>query len=193
MLSISVKVTGLDLFPAQPEVRDAIGRSLLRSGEVIKLRAQANLSGRFVGVRSGKLLRGFKPLVLREQGQAFVVTVKNTVWYGNVLEGGAAAHVIPKVLRGKVAMRRALARQGRTTFGERRPGEAAFLRGERPDRKVLRFEIGGKVIFARQVVHPGLRPRRWFASAVTESLPDLQRIFEQEFGAVVTKQSVVLA
>lgn len=171
MLSISVKVSGLDLFPGRPEVRAAIRQALRRSGQLIKVRAESNLSGRFVRMRTGRLRRGFKPITVRERGQEFVVTVKNTVFYGHVLEGGAAAHVIPGVL-GKRALRNRLAR-----------GEGL--------RKTLRFEVGGKTIFARSIVHPGLRPRRWFASAVQEALPELERIFEQELGAVITKRSVV--
>jgi hypothetical protein len=157
MLSIRVRVTGLDQFPGQPEIRAAIRESIRRSGELIKVRAEANV-GRFMRVRTGKLKRGFQ-LRVRESGTRFVVTVRNTVFYGHMLEGGTKPHTIP----------------GGLTRREKREGTR---------QKVLRFEAGGKTIFARAVHHPGLRPRRWFAGSVHEALPELQRIFEQELGAV---------
>lgn len=171
MLTISVKVIGLDLFPGRPEVRAAIKSALTQSAHAIKTRAERNLSGRFVRIRTGRLRRGMRASV-KERGQDFVATVRNIVFYGHILEGGAAAHVIPGVL-GRKARANRIAR-----------GEGA--------RKTLRFEAGGKTIFARSVVHPGLRPRRWFASAVQDALPDLERIFERELGAAVTKRSVII-
>jgi hypothetical protein len=166
MLTISVKVIGLDLFPGAPEVRAAIRTALARSANVIKTRAELNLSGRFVRIGTGKLRRGMR-VNIRETGQQFVATVKNIVFYGQILEAGAAAHKIP----------------GALTRKEQRAGV---------HQKVLRFEAGGKTVFARSIVHPGLRPRRWFASAVQEALPDLQRIFEQELGAAVTKGPLII-
>ena len=166
MLTISVKVTGLDLFPGRPEVRAAIKSGITQAAHAIKSRAELNLSGRFVKIRTGKLRRGMR-VTVKEKGQDFVATVRNVVFYGTILEGGAAAHRIP----------------GALTRRERREG----IR-----QPVLRFEAGGKTIFARSVVHPGLRPRRWFASAVQDALPDLERIFERELGAVITTRSVII-
>ena len=190
MLTINVKVTGLDLVPGRPEVRHAIKQALRQASSAIGTRAVRNLSGRFVKIRTGTLRRGMR-FSLKESGQDFVATVRNIVFYGTILEGGAVAHRIPK-FKGKVAQRRALARAGRVTPGERRAGEAAFLRGERIPLTPLRFQAGGKTIFAMAVKHPGLRPRPWFASAVEDALPDLQRIFERELGAVVTKRPMSL-
>lgn len=166
MLTISVKVTGLDLFPGKPEVRAAIKSALTQSAHAIKARAEQNLSGRFVKIRTGKLRRGMRVSV-KERGQDFVATVRNVVFYGHILEGGAVAHKVP----------------GGLTRREQREGIP---------QKVLRFELGGKTIFTKSVVHPGLRPRRWFASAVQDALPDLERIFERELGAVITKRSVII-
>jgi hypothetical protein len=166
MITIAVKLSGLELFPGQPELRAALRQALTRSAGLIKERAEANLSGRFVAVRTGKLRRGMR-VSIRDRGQQFVATVKNVVFYGQILEAGAKAHTIP----------------GPLTRRERRQG----IR-----QKVLRFEIGGKVIFARSVAIPPLRPRRWFSSAVMEAIPDLERIFEQELGAVVTNRSIIL-
>jgi hypothetical protein len=163
MLSISVKVRGLEQFPGQPELRDAIRQSIRRSGELILVTAEANV-GRFMHTRSGKLRRGFQ-LRVRESGPRFVVTVKNTVFYAHMLEGGVRPHKIP----------------GGLTRNERWVGAR---------QKVLRFTVGGKTIFARAVQHPGIRPRRWFAGSVHEALPELQRIFEQELGAVITSRQV---
>lgn len=167
MLNISVRVLGLDLFPGKPEVQAAIERALRRAQHAIIVRAERNLSGRFVRIRTGKLRRGMRSSLKRVGGN-FVATVRNTVFYGHILEGGAKAHVMPGVL-GRRALRNRLAR-----------GEGA--------RKTLRFEAGGKVIFARSIVHPGLRPRRWFAAAVEEALPELRAAFEQELGGL---QSVI--
>lgn len=166
MLTIRVNVRDLDLFPATPEVRQAIKRALQQATAAIKTRAEANLSGRFVRIRTGKLRRGMR-VKIRDSGDRFVATVRNIVFYGQILEGGAAAHTLPAGL----------------TRRERQAGER---------QKILRFEAGGKILFATAVVHPGLRPRRWFASAVLEAVPDLERIFERELGAAVTKRSIVL-
>lgn len=181
MLTISVKVSGLDLVPGRPEVRAAIKAALRHASSAIGIRAVRNLSGRFVKIRTGTLRRGMR-FSLKESGQDFVATVRNIVFYGTILEGGAAAHAIPG-LKGKVAQRRALARAGRVTPGERRPGEAAYLAGERIS-PTLRFQAGGKTIFAKSVKHPGLRPRPWFASAAEDALPELQRIVEREMDGV---------
>lgn len=45
----------------------------------------------------------------------------------------------------------------------------------------LRFQIRGRWITPTRVQHPGIRPRRWLATAVDESQPDLDRILRQEF------------
>lgn len=171
MLNISVRVTGLDLFPGTQEVQTAIKSSLRQSGQAIKTRGELNLSGRMVRMRSGRLRRGMR-IKTQQQGQKFVVTVRNVVFYGSILEAGAAGHVIPGIL-GRKAL------------------EHKVARGEGAGQKTLRFEAGGKVIFARSIVHPGLRPRRWFASAVQEVLPELEGIFERELGAAVTSRSVI--
>lgn len=162
MLSISVKVSGLEQFPGAPEIRDAIRRSIRKSGELIKLTAEANV-GRFMRVRTGKLRRGFQ-LRERESGTRFVVTVRNTVFYAHMLEGGTAPHKLPGPLT----------RNERWTLTRQ---------------KILRFEVGGKTIFARAVQHPGIRPRRWFAGSVHEALPELQRIFEEELAKATTPAS----
>lgn len=166
MLTISVKVTGLEMVPGRPEVRAAIKEALRQSAQAIKTRAEVNLSGRFVKIRTGKLRRGMR-MQVKESGQSFVATVRNVVFYGTILEGGAKAHSVP----------------GPLTRRERREGAR---------QPVLRFEAGGKTIFARSIVHPGLRPRRWFAAAVQDALPDLERIFERELGAVVSQRSTIL-
>ena len=153
MLKLTVRVQGLDQFPGQAEIRDAIRQSIRKSGALIQVTAERNV-GRFMRIRTGKLRRGFQ-LRERESGARFVVTVKNTVFYAHMLEGGTAPHTIP----------------GPRTRRERRGGIRQH---------VLRFEAGGKTIFARAVKHPGLRARHWFAGSVHEALPELQRIFEQE-------------
>lgn len=158
MLNISVQVKGLEQFPGQPEIQAAIRQAMRRTGEAIRVRADANLSGRFVRVRTGKLLRGLR-LDVRETPRNYVVVVRNTVFYANMLEGGTAPHRIP----------------GPRTRRELRAGTRQH---------VLEFQAGGKTIFARVVRHPGLRGRRWFASAVNEALPELQAIFEQELASV---------
>jgi len=184
MLKMTIHVRGLEQFPGRPEVQQAVGRALRRGVRSIVVRAQRNLAGRYLRVRTGKLRRGMRWSVKQKDG-VFVATVRNVVFYGHILDGGAAAHVVPGVL-GQTGQRQALARAGRVTPGERRAGEAAFLAGKRIRQKTLRFEVGGKVIFARSIVHPGLRPRRWFRDAVIEALPELQRAFEQELGVLST-------
>lgn len=163
MITISVQTRGLDLFPGRPEVRAAIEQALRRSQAAIVTAATRNLSGRIVRVRTGKLRRGMRSS-LKVVGDRFVATVRNVTFYGHILESGAKAHRVPKLL-GRRALRNRL------------------RRGEGPQ-KTLRFEVGGRVVFARSVVIPPLRPRRWFAAAVDEALPELQRAFEQELGSL---------
>lgn len=157
MLKISVKLIGLDLFPGPVAVRSAIEKALRRVQASIILRAERNLSGRFVRIRTGKLRRGMQSSFKRA-GNSFVATVRNKVFYGQILEAGSKAHLIPIVVMGPRA-------------GRRRP-------------KTLKFEAGGKTIYARQITHPGSRPRPWFQSAVEDALPDLQAALEDELAAV---------
>jgi hypothetical protein len=154
MLSISIKVTGLETFPGQPQVRQAILRALRRSTAAIRGRAAINLSGRMVAMRSGRLRLGLRSSV-RQRGQDFIATVRDTVFYGHILEEGAAAHL------------------------------------EKAKRGALKFQAAGHTIFVEQIVHPGLRPRRWFSSAVQEALPELRMAFEQELGAVTRESPIV--
>lgn len=35
--------------------------------------------------------------------------------------------------------------------------------------KVLRFKVGGKVIYRKRVSHPGNKPTRWFRKTVTQA------------------------
>jgi hypothetical protein len=150
MLKTTIHVRGLEQFPGRPEVQQAIGRALRRGVRAIVVRAQRNLAGRYLRVRTGKLRRGMRSSV-KVHGGNFIATVRNVVFYGHILESGAAAHLV-KPKRGKF----------------------------------LRFEVAGRIVFARQVVHPGLRPRPWFRAAVIEALPELQRAFEQELGVLST-------
>lgn len=145
-MKINVRVAGLETFPGQPQVKQAITRSLSRSARGIVVRAERNLSGRYVRMRTGKLRRGMRSRVT-VRDNTFVATVRNIVFYGHILEGGARAHrITPKA------------------------------------GKWLRFEVAGKTVFARGVTNPGIRPRRWFDSAVREAVPEMQRAFEQELG-----------
>lgn len=175
MLEISVKVSGLELVLGRPEVRAALRQSIRRAGQIIKVRAEAS-ARRFFRQGTGnpgRFGRNVPPLSrslrvrVRERGDEFAVTVKSITFYGHILEVGAAAHRIP----------------GPLTRRERREGV---------QQKVLRFQAGGKVIFARSVLHPGVRRRPWFASAVQAAVPDLQQIFEQELGAAVDKRPLII-
>jgi hypothetical protein len=50
--------------------------------------------------------------------------------------------------------------------------------------EVLAFEVGGQVVFARYVRHPGFPGRRYFAKAVGEYLRVAGEIFRRAMGAV---------
>lgn len=161
MLSISIKLDGLDLLPGKPEVQAAIKKALRQAGGAISGQARMNLSGRFVRIRSGKLARGMRVRV-DQQGQAFIATVRNVVFYGHILEGGW----MPRTSRSAA----------QPLLG---PG------GKRA--KLFLFDAGGQ-----RIVGTFVRPRPWFSSAVRAALPQLERIFERELGAVITRRGIML-
>jgi hypothetical protein len=50
--------------------------------------------------------------------------------------------------------------------------------------EVLAFEVGGQIVFARYVRHPGFPGRRYFAKAVGEYLRSAGEIFRRAMGAI---------
>lgn len=47
----------------------------------------------------------------------------------------------------------------------------------RPPRKALRFTVGGRVVYAAKVNHPGTRPNPWFRDSVRRLPEMVQRIW----------------
>jgi hypothetical protein len=69
---------------------------------------------------------------------------------------------------------------------------AGYLQhGTRPHRiearnaKALRFEMGGGIVFAKSVMHPGTAPTEWLERAGQLSLNPVERAFEDEVGEVL--------
>lgn len=66
-------------------------------------------------------------------------------------------------------------------------------RGSRPHeirpkrRAAVRFQAGGRTVFAARVMHPGLRPRPWFRTAVLESQAEVQSLFEAAVAAALLR------
>jgi len=133
----------------------------------IRTRAAANLSGRLVGVRSGKLRGTVREVIEQRGGRLPAGRVGSNHPIAPILEGGARPHAMgPRTFRtgrgGKLLLRGRL--------------HAPVFRGGR----LLRFKIGGRWIATRRVLHPGVQPRRWLATAVAESQPDIDRIMTLE-------------
>lgn len=112
---------------------------------VIARRARQNLSGRFLRVASGKLSRSVRTRV-SVRGDVLVGVVQSKLFYGRILEGGAAPHFVrprPRtVLRFQVA--------GRTVFAAhvKHPGvrprpwfRTAWTEGEQEGRAAFEAEI----------------------------------------------------
>jgi phage gpG-like protein len=51
-------------------------------------------------------------------------------------------------------------------------------------KKALRFTVGGKVVFARRVMHPGLKARPWLSTAAEESRAEIIEEFRQAYARV---------
>jgi hypothetical protein len=181
--TVSVRVHGE--LPGRAAMRATLRRVMVGVQGAIAARRIANLSGRYVRRRTGRLLRGERAALIDqfESTGTFTLKIRNIMFYGAILETGAAEHRVPGRM-GRVAMRNALARAGRITPGERRAGEAAFLRGERVRQKMLRFQVGGRWVFVRSVVIPPLRPRPWASAALAEALPELRGILQRAFDAM---------
>jgi Glu-tRNA(Gln) amidotransferase subunit E-like FAD-binding protein len=87
-----------------------------------------------------------------------------------------------------------IARLGEAHYAVGSPLEYALYQevGTRPhmiyprEAEVLAFEVGGQVVFARHVRHPGFPGRRYFAKAVGEYLRVAGEIFRRAMGAIRT-------
>ena len=136
-------------------VEEGWKRAIPRMAAAVHSRAYANLSGRLVAVRTGRLRSALRQVIeTRPNGlpAAEIGTVHPSL--GPVFEGGADPHDIKS-----------------------------------PRGRLLRFRVGDRWVTARQVKHPGLAPRRWLASAVSESQPDFDRILLEEFEAAAARAS----
>lgn len=81
------------------------------------------------------------------------------------------------------------------------PGQPAGLarwmeEGTRPHRirarrgKMLKFQKGGRTVFAPSVLHPGTRPYRMFALGMAAAAPKIRRIFSARLGNVTRRLRV---
>lgn len=52
-------------------------------------------------------------------------------------------------------------------------------------KKALRFTVGGKVVFATHVMHPGLKPRPWLSTAASESKQEILEEFRKAAASAI--------
>lgn len=159
-----LRVTGTTI--SGVDIAEAWRRALPAMLRTIRIRAFSNLSGRLVGVRRGDLRGSLREVIESRGGRLPAGRVGSTDFKGAIFEGGAAAHDI-----GPGAMD--------LTRGRRGPRGRPY-RLQRRGGRLLRFQIGGRWITTALVRHPGIRPRRWLATALDESLPDMDRILMLE-------------
>lgn len=81
---------------------------------------------------------------------------------------------------------------GRTAIVGLRAHYARFLElGTRPHEirprraKALRFPLGGRIVFASRVEHPGIRPRRFVRAVAEELVERMGSIFEEAMEHVI--------
>ena len=162
--TIQVKTAGM---PTGAMLTVGLAHGMGKVADAIVRRATQNLSGRFVRVGTGKLRRSLKTSV-SIRGTAVVARVRSGVYYGQILETGAAPHVIEPKSGG--TRRRVGRRQGKRVL--------AFVPGASGS-----VNTGGATVFAGKVHHPGTRPRPWMRGALQETVPEIGATIEAEITA----------
>lgn len=77
--------------------------------------------------------------------------------------------------------------RGTVFYGHMHEGGSARHEIRPKRRGALRFQAGGRTVFAARVMHPGVRPRPWFRTAVTESEQEVQSLFEAALAAALLR------
>jgi len=136
-----------------------------------------NVSGGVVATVSGRLRAGLFAKTVARPGEV-VTTVGFDKRVGHIarfLERGTKPHELGKG-----------ARAARRAFGKRRGSRSrGAFSGERST--VLRFTLGGGVIFRRNAWHPGLPPRPILEAAAETAAPLIRDDFELTIGKALTK------
>ena len=125
--------------------------------------------------------------ILREAGAVFVPALKaNTPVKTRKLRNSTVFQI-----KGMDTDMRLEVRQGAKTASGEFYGH--FVRGgTRPhmirpkNKKALMFEIGGKVVFAKSVKHPGTAPNRYHVRALDSVLPQIEAIMAKAGVRIVT-------
>ena len=127
------------------------------------------LSGQVLKNRTGNLRRA---VFSRMDGDVGIVGVGAEAPYGIVHEYGVkhpwtiTAHGVTVAAAGKAGL------------------DVSGIEGA----KALRFVLGGSVIFAKSVTHPGLKERPFMRRGLTEETPKLRTIIQRYVGAAVAKK-----
>lgn len=126
------------------DVRGRIRAVIIKDNPILAGKVRANLSGRVLNVRSGKLLNSIRNEMVENATSIYGRVYSQGVPYAGIHERG----------------------------GVTRPHVIVPVRA-----KALRFEVGGKVVFAQRVNHPGSKipARPYLAPALAEMTPQILR------------------
>lgn len=161
-LSIDVRF-GLNL-PRTSQVQAELARAMEKSVEAVRRRAVANLSGRFLKVRTGKGVGSVRTKVTVKNDEV-IGTIGSPAFYLRILHTGFAGGVFT------------IQQRGRLFRWERAAGMT--LEGINAKKAFTFFGPGGNLIRTQSIKHPGVSARPWLQTAGEESLDDILNAFDQ--------------
>jgi hypothetical protein len=150
--------------PTSREMQDTILVAMRRAVAAVLGRAQANLSGRFLKVRSGRGLASLRTKIKSSPTET-TGTIGSPLFYLRILHQGFPGGVFTTGDRSR--LRRFERAQGLTLATINR-GKAFTFAGP-----------GGQIIRTQSINHPGVTARPWLQSALEESTDEILLAFDQ--------------
>lgn len=148
---IKVSVTLPDL-PTREVIQTGIFRGLQQWFHILEARAKA-----LAPVKTGTLRDQIQSRVWNESARIIAGKLhRGRAFYGHILEYGVGSPY-------EIVAKGRLWRHSRRRRGAESPTRA----------KALRFRMGGAIVFAQRVQHPGIAARPHFQPALSMSLPQL--------------------